>query len=105
MDSTSEAKDGFDQKSLKQIVISPIPRLHSARHYYSFLFAMEGFLLEFFVRSVPFKIAEQRGVLKDAPVLSVPNICLFDVPEIVDLLVAGYGKHDRGLVAFKDQGG
>ena len=100
IDSTPKSLGGFDQQNLRQLVISPIPRLQGGRNCYSILFVIEGYLLEFFVRSVPFKAAGQRGCLKDGSVLSIPNVCIFTVPEILSILVSGYSKHDRGLVAF-----
>lgn len=102
VDAQATSEYGFDQVSLRQVVIAPIPRLHDGRPYYTFLFLIEGFLLEYFVRGVPFKVAEQRGVHRNASVLFVPNKCIFDVPELVDVMAAGLDKHKRGLVAFKD---
>lgn len=100
-DNTSEADGGFPPESLEQLVISPIPRLHEGRPYYTFLFLIEGFLLEYFVRAIPHKQANERGVHKNSPVLFVPLKSIFDVPELVKLMVSAYGKHDRGLVTFK----
>lgn len=103
VDTEATPEYGFDLDSLSQIVISPIPRLHDGRKYYTFLFLIEGFLLEYFVRAVPFKQCGKRGIHRDSPALFVPNKCIFDVPEIIDILVANTGKHQRGLVAFKDR--
>ena len=89
--------------NLSQLVITPIPRLHDGQNYYSFLFMIEGFLLEYFVRAVPYKMAMQRGTHRNSPILFVPNMCIFDVPEIIDILAISVGKHQRGLVAFKDR--
>ncbi len=103
VDTKATPEYGFDLDSLSQVVISPIPRLHDGRKYHTFLFLIEGFLLEYFVRAVPFKQAGHRGVHRDSPTLFVPNKCIFDVPEVIDLLVLNAGKHQRGLVAFKDR--
>lgn len=102
IDNISETDGGFSSKSLEQLVISPIPRLHEGRSYYTFLFLLEGFLLEYFVRAIPHKQAHERGVHRESPALFVPNKSIFDVPELLKLMVAAYGKYDRGLVTFKN---
>jgi hypothetical protein len=100
-DDTSETEGGFSAESLKQLVISPIPRSNKGRPFYTFLFLFEGFLLEYFVPAIPHKQASERGVHRDSPILFVPLKSIFDVPELVRLMVSAYGKHDRGLVRFK----
>jgi len=97
IDDTSEANGGFSEENLKQFVITPIPRLDEHSSYYTFLFLIEGFLLEYFVRAVPRRLAETPGVHKDAQVWFVPDCSIFKVPELVKLMVSAYGKHDRGL--------
>ena len=100
---TTGAEDAFSRESLDDIVIPPIPRLHDGKPYYTMLFVIEGFLLEFFVRSVPHKLAGQRGILTQSPVLFVPNRCLFKESELLKLLVSARAKYERGLVAFDDK--
>lgn len=94
IDSTGTANGGFDLENLRQIVISPIPRWHDGHRYYTLLFLLEGFLLEFFVPGVPYKQANQRGVHRDSAILFAPNKCIFTVPEMVNLLISGHGKQD-----------
>ncbi len=57
--------------------------------------------MEYFVRAIPHKQANDCGVHKDSPAFFVPYKSIFDVPELVTLMVSAYGKHDRGLVTFK----
>lgn len=94
VDPTGVERGGFSADDLRQLVISPIPRLHGGSNHYSLLFVMEGFLLEFFVRAVPLRLAGQRGIHTDAPVLFVPNRNLFEVPDLVKLMVSAYAKQD-----------
>ena len=100
-DTTSKADGGFSAENLEQLVTSPILRLHNRRPYHTFLFLFEGFLLEYFVRAIPYKQAHERGVHKDSPTFFVPHRDIFKVPELVKLLVSAYGKNDRGLVKFR----
>jgi hypothetical protein len=100
-DKTSEADGGFSPESLEQLVVSPLPRLHKGRSYYTILFLIEGFLLEYFVPAIPHKSSKERGVHKNSPVLFVPLKSIFDIPELVKLMVSAYGKQDRGLITFK----
>lgn len=103
VDTKATPEYGFDLNSLSHVVITPIPRLHDGRNYYTFLFVIEGFLLEYFVRAIPYKLAGQRGIHRDSPILFAPNKCIFEVREIIDILVVSASKHRRGLVAFKDR--
>jgi hypothetical protein len=101
VDATSEDRGRFSFDSLNQFVISPLLRLHDGRPYCTFLFLFEGFLMEYFVRAIPHKQAYDHGVHKDSPTFFVPHKSIFDIPELVTLMVSAYGKHDRGLATFK----
>lgn len=92
IDSTNVADNGFSAEHLEQFIISPVPRLNDGRAYYTFLFLIEGFLLEYFVRAIPFKRAQEKGVHKKSPTLFVPHISIFDVPELVNLLTSAFKK-------------
>jgi len=100
-DTKGSHDSGFSDESLTSLIVSPIPRLHDKRAFYTMLFVFEGYLFEFFVKSVPFREANSLGVHRDAPTLFVPYRCIFSVPELVQIMVAGYGKHDRGMVSLK----
>lgn len=101
IDHTSEAEGGFSEASLKQFVISPIPRLKNQPYHYSFLFLIEGFLLEYFVSSIPHKQSKDQGVHKNRPIWLVPNKSIFKIPELFQFMVTAYGKHDRGITKIK----
>lgn len=92
VDSTGVDRGGFSAGDLQQLVISPIPRLQGGSNWYSLLFVIEGLLLEFYVRGVPARLTGQRGIHTDAQVLLVPNKNLFEVPELLRLMVSGYAK-------------
>lgn len=85
----------FDAASLAQLIISPIPRIAKQKNRYSILFIIEGLLIEYFVRAVPFKMAEALGFHRDSPVLFFPNICIFEIPEIVEIMAAALRKDRR----------
>jgi hypothetical protein len=102
VDSSGKGDGAFDLENLQQLVITPFPRWRDGRRHYSLLFAMEGFVLEFFVPGVPYKQAIKRGIHKNSMVFFVPNKCIFSVPELHDLLMSGYAKHRNGQVAFAD---
>jgi hypothetical protein len=91
IDYTSAANGGFSAESLEQFIISPIPRLYDGA-YYTFLFLIEGFLLEYFVRAIPFKRSQEKGVHKKSPTLFVPHRSIFDVPELVNFLMSAFKK-------------
>lgn len=99
IDETGEARGGFSQESLSEIIVPPIPRIKNGGMY-TYLFVMEGFLIEFFVPHVPFRISSGLGIFKKSPNLFIPNESIFDVKEMVDLLVTGYAKNERGLVSL-----
>jgi len=101
IDDTREANGGFSTENLEQLIISPIFRLQEGRPYYTLLFLFEGFLLEYFVRAIPYKRATEKGVHRDLPILFVPNKSIFRIPELVKLMVSAYDKHDRGMVTLK----
>lgn len=89
--------DGFSDDNLRQIVVSPFRRNRKAGS--SFVFVMEGFFLEFFYPSVPFRIFQGYGAHRDLESLLIPGKSIFEVKEFVDLLVAGYAKNIHGRVA------
>lgn len=95
IDSTGH-DSSFSVENLRDLITSPIPRLRDGEPRYSLLFLLEGFALEFFVPAVAFRIASAGGVHRDVPNFFVPLKCVFQVPELVKLMVAGYGKHLRG---------
>jgi hypothetical protein len=82
----------FQPNTSYQFIISPIPRLYEKRAYYTFLFLIEEFLLEYFVRAIPFKRSQEKGVHKKSPTLFVPHKSIFDVPELVNLLTSAFNK-------------
>lgn len=92
---SSQGERTFDATSLAQLVISPIPRVSVQTNHYSVLFVIEGFLIEYFVKAIPFKKAAAPGIHRDSPVLFAPNICIFDIPEIVRIMATALTKEKR----------
>lgn len=89
--------DGFSDENLRQIVVSPFRR--DRKTGCSFVFVMEGFFLEFFYPSVPFRIFQGAGAHRDVSSFLIPDRSVFEVREFVELLVAGYAKNIHGRVS------
>ncbi|HCE2908011.1 TPA: hypothetical protein NGV35_004577 [Vibrio parahaemolyticus] len=95
-------KDGFTLESLKGLMITPFFRKVAHRRY-SFCFNFEGFFIEIFTPGLPLKERKEFGVLTNkSEILSVPFLDIFDVPEIEETLVEGYGKYVDGEVTFEN---
>jgi hypothetical protein len=99
-DETLESEGGFSNTDIKQLIISPIPRIRT--RYVSFIFVIEGYLLEFFVPAIPFNESTRKGFLKNAKVLYIPNKNIFEIEELVNIMVSGYRKADLGMVTFRE---
>lgn len=97
-DPTHVSQGGFSQNESSQILISPQPRLNEGESFLSFIYVIEGFLLEFFAPSIPSRMRNQLGVHKQTQSLFVPRISLFAIPELTKLLVSALEKHRNGQV-------
>ena len=100
IDQTSESKGGFSETAIKQLIIPPIPRIRS--RYVSFIFVFEGYLLEFFAPSIPLNESARQGFLKNTKVLYIPNKNIFEIEELMNIIVSGYRKADLGMVTFRE---
>ncbi len=96
-DPTPPEQGGFSADSLGQIIPSPRSRTISGRA--SFLFVLDGFLVEIFAPDPPHKLWRGLGMLRDGTELYIPPCNIFDVPELKQLLVAGFGKYAEGKVS------
>jgi len=93
---------GFSDKNLKDIIISPFCRVYETKISACFMF--EGFFVEIFMRGYSRKDRNKYGVLSKAKRIFVaPYINLFEIPEIVDLMVDGLGKHIDGKSRIKNK--
>jgi hypothetical protein len=94
------AKDGFSLASLKELLISPFFRNHGNR--FSFCFLIEGFFVEVFVPGLEIKRRSSLGVVVPSKnILFVPYQDIFDIPELVQVMVSGYGKFVNGKTRIK----
>jgi hypothetical protein len=93
-DATQASRGGFSADNLGQLIPSPHARLLSGRA--SFLFVLDGFLVELFAADAPHKEWRRLGMLKDERKFYIPPRNIFDVPELKQLLVAGFAKHIGG---------
>ena len=90
---------GFSADSIKQLIVTPFPRLR--KHFVSFVFVFEGYIAEFFVPQIPLSLLSKPGILKRSHIWHIPKKNIFEIPELLRLMVAGYGKSEKGLVTFK----
>ncbi len=89
------AKDGFSLSVLKDFVVSPFFRRLSGDKF-SFCFIFEGFFIEIFIPGYTLKQRTARGVINPlSKIFIAPFLNIFDIPEVVSLLVVGYKKSKR----------
>lgn len=90
---------GFSPDSIKQIIVSPFCRVYenSKPENVSICFMFEGFFIEIYVKGLKLKDRSKYGVLaKTKKLLVVPYLNLFDIKEVVELMVKNYGKYVEG---------
>lgn len=92
-------KNGFSREVLRNIVTSPFMRIKNNRVKNIFVF--EGFLFKYHVPTLPFQNIGRENVLKIDKTLIVPNINIFDVPELLQVMVLSYGKYIKGKSKIK----
>jgi hypothetical protein len=92
-------KNGFSRKVLRKILTYPFTRIKNNRETNIFVF--EGFLFEYHVPNLPFQKTGRENVLKKDKALIVPNINIFDVPELLQVMVQSYGKYIKGKSKIK----
>jgi hypothetical protein len=93
----------FSPESLRQLIVSPIPRLDDKLEHYSYLFILEGYALELFVPNIPLRLSSHPGTYRDGTTFFVPFLSVFDIPELLALMVSAYGKNEQGKVTFKSK--
>jgi hypothetical protein len=96
-DPTPVARGGLDADNFGQLICSP--RLREISRRASFLFLLDGFLIEVFASDPPSNAWRGLGILKDVQQVYIPPRNIFDVPELKDLLVVGFGKDAAGKVS------
>lgn len=94
IDVTPASRGGFSADNLGQLIPSPRAKLRSGRA--SFLFVLDAFLIKVFAPNAPHKEWRRLGMLKDQAKLYVPSRNIFDVPELKQLLIAGFAKRAEG---------
>ena len=94
----NSAERGFSYETLKDIITSPFPRKISSKKF-SFCFVFEGFFIEIFVPGHTLKHRAEKGVIDPLKnIIIAPHVNVFDIPELVQLFVAGYKKNLHGKV-------
>lgn len=95
-----KSSGGFSFDVLKSLVISPYFRIQ--RGCFSFCFLVEGFFIEVFVPGLKIRERNRLGMVRASQNTVFANyLDIFDVPELVKLLVSGYGKHVEGRSKIK----
>lgn len=91
---------GFSLSNLKNVIASPFFRKLPNRKF-SFCFLFEGFFIEIFMPGYTLKQRAAKGVINPLnKAVVAPYLNIFDIPEILNLLVAGYKKNLEGKVKF-----
>lgn len=88
-------ENGFSDKDLKGIIVSPFCRVR--RNQASFCFLLEGFFVEIFFPAHQFKCREKANVIKfDGNFINAPYVDIFSIPELLDAMKCGYEKYHQG---------
>lgn len=96
-----KTKNGFTQKNLKNILVSPFLRKHETNISHCFL--LEGFFVEFFLPGLKSKEKNKSGMIKpNKNILLIPYINIFNISEVVSLLAIALGKHFIGKSTIKN---
>lgn len=91
---------GFSLSNLKNVIASPFFRKLPDRKF-SFCFLFEGFFIEIFMPGYTLKQRVAKGVINPLnKTVAAPYLNIFDIPEILNLLIAGYKKNLEGKVKF-----
>jgi hypothetical protein len=94
-------KNGFDLTALKSMIISPFSRCLPNQKF-SFCFTFEGFFIELFTPGLGYKNRPTTGLINPSKeVIIAPFIDIFDIPEVLQLLITGYGKYEENKIKFR----
>lgn len=88
-------ENGFSDKDLKGIIVSPFCRVR--RNQASFCFLLEGFFVEIFFPAHQFKCRKKANVINfDGNFINAPYVDVFSIPELLDIMKCGYEKYYQG---------
>ena len=80
--------------SFEGIAVSPIATVIGNTTIFRFVFA--GYLVVFYIPSIPLKRRAELGIVKNASFLFIPTKNMQNIPELMNLLAIGYGKAASG---------
>ena len=81
----------FSMDYLKQLIVSPF---FNGSEY---CFVFEGFLVKISLPGIKLSKRSEAGVIRfNKKIVLVPFECIFDVPELHELMMKNYGKHIEG---------
>lgn len=95
---------GFRDESIKEFILSPFCRIYESNkvNNISVCFMFEGFFIEIYIKNLNRKDRKKHGLLSNNKNnLVVPYLNIFDIKEIVDLMIKGYDKHVKGNSKIK----
>jgi len=95
--------DGFDRHSLSSLVLAPVLQRHpNGKH--SWQFAMVGFLFEIFIPRLSLLRRQDPALLRrGATVVRPSDLDIFDNQALMKMMMAGFGKHQRGHSILRDR--
>ena len=93
--------NGFSEDNLRKIIVSPFFRKTNNR--FTFCFLLEGFFVEILTPGLKYnERRNNKGIIYPSnDGFMAPYLSIFDVPELVELLVAGFKKNAEGKVRIK----
>jgi hypothetical protein len=97
--------NGFSDESLKNFIVSPFCRINPDINisHISICFTFEGFFIEVFIPGLTSKFRNNFGFIhRSKKILVAPNLDIFSVAEIFNLLVNAYGKNIEGKSNIKE---
>ncbi len=93
--------NGFDIKSLEQLVIAPISRIE--KRVDCFMFIIEGIVIEYYCPAILYSDFKKPGVFQNNNVYFIPFQEICEIPEIMNLMVVNCRKDQNNMVKFKNR--
>lgn len=102
-DNTEE--NGFSDKQLKEIIISPFSKKETINNKIksTFTFIFEGFMLKYITPGLTYRERQTSGIInKEEKKLLIPYIDVFAIPELVDIMIHAYKNNHENRSNIKN---
>ncbi|MDW5441764.1 hypothetical protein [Polaromonas sp. SM01] len=87
---------GFSNENLRSLIFSPFGRKYE--RFISVGYPFLGFFVEVFLPKIPKEYSKRANVLHGKnPVFFAPFVDVLSIPEIMNSLVQGLRKHNKGI--------